>query len=84
MSQTLIVILIIYALISLITLIAFTAATIQEDELKVIYKSPKEIYNNIKVNWFGAVSIFILLIIVCPLGYIFYAIPKILFTVGRE
>lgn len=82
MSQDLIVFLIIYAVISMITLVFFGIAAL--DETSVVFKSPKGIYNSIRVNWFGAVVIFILLAIACPLGYIFYVIPKFLFTVGRK
>lgn len=67
-----------------ITLMIYTIAFIyQGDEMLVLCKSPRQIYNTIKVNMFGAIMIFILLTIALPPLYLLFAIPKILFTVGR-
>ena len=47
------------------------------------YVNPKVIYNNIKVNWFGAYFLAVILNIIFPVISILYWIYKIC-TIGRQ
>lgn len=76
------VVLYIYLTIALVgSLVTFFGILDHED---ILFSTPKEVYDTfITLNWFGAIIIFIVMILLAPIPYSFYFI-RLLFTVGRK
>lgn len=81
MTEILIRIMITWALINMLTLFVLPVTAVKAEECRFV--NPIFIYNKIKVNWFGAWLLAIILNILLPAVAIYYWIYK-LCTIGRK
>ena len=82
MTEDTLIILIFYGLLFSISFHAIVAAVLKNNDCDIFY-TPKTIYEESNMNWFGCIIVYIIMF---PFGFVFAigGFLRWLFTVGRK